>query len=104
MATETIRQLLARVTPETAKALVHATRTVLDAIGAEQSRIAASAAPPGGVDYAAAGHDRTSPAGGWITPDELRERGQAMSEAIAAEKWIDGVVAAIQALALLGVI
>jgi hypothetical protein len=41
-----------------------------------------------------------TPPGGWISDNELRSASQRMNEAIAAEKWTEGFVAAMQLLLL----
>ena len=45
---------------------------------------------------------RESAAGGWISNAELTETTRKLAEAIAAEKWVDGVVFAARVIALLG--
>lgn len=87
----------------TARAFVTAARHFIDALLIEGQRVKTTATP-GGRDYNAAGSalSRETPAGGWISNEELRGATQRMSEAIAAEKWVDGAVFAARVIALLG--
>lgn len=81
----------------TARAFVSAARHVIDAmlIEGERTRQASTPAPR---DYASAVLDRSAPGGGWISPSELRSAAQRLSEAVAAEKWTEGFVVAMQLL------
>jgi hypothetical protein len=45
---------------------------------------------------------RDAPGGGWLSEEELRETSQKMMEAVALEKWTDGVIFAVRALSALG--
>jgi hypothetical protein len=87
----------------TARAFVTAARHVIDALMIEGERIQQTQAPAP-RDYNAGALDRTAPAGGWLSHAELRDTTQRLSEAIAAEKWIDGVFWAVRALSFLGVL
>jgi hypothetical protein len=86
---------------ETARAFVTAARHVIDAMLIEGERVRQTQTPVA-RDYNAATLPRTTPAGGWISHEELRETSRRMSEAIAAEKWIDGFIAALQILSAMG--
>lgn len=86
----------------TARAFVTAARHFVDALLIEGARVQ-STATPGERDYnAAGGLSRETPAGGWISNEELRSVTQRMAEAIAAEKWVEGALFAVRVLALLG--
>lgn len=93
--------ILKHVDAGTARAFVTAARHVIDALMIEAARVR-QARTPGVTDYASAGLSREAPGGGWIADEELRGVTQRMSEAIAAEKWVEGVAFAVQAIALLG--
>jgi hypothetical protein len=97
---EKIKAIAQSLDAGTVQSFVHAARLAVEAIINEADQVAATATPDK-VDYATADHDRSSPAGGWIVPDELRHAGQAMVEAISAEKWVDGFVTAVKAMALI---
>lgn len=84
-----------------AQAFVQAARHVVDALQIEGQRVRETQTP-GAVDYETAGLSRAAPAGGWISSDELRAATQRMAEAIAAEKWIDGMVTAIRIFMMFG--
>ncbi len=98
-----LTKLLQSIDTNTAQAFVTAARHVIDALLIEGERIQETQTPPT-VDYENAELPRSSPAGGWLSHSELRQAAQRMAEAIAAEKWADGVLFAIRALALLGAI
>lgn len=89
-----------RVDARVAQSFVRAAFNVLTAMTVEVER-GKPARPPGERDYNAAGLSREGPAGGWISDGELRAATQRISEAIAAEKWSEGFVFAIQAMAML---
>ena len=46
-------------------------------------------------DYEGVALPRATPAGGWLSHEELRRTAQAMAEAIALEKWADAIALAI---------
>jgi hypothetical protein len=96
---EKIKAIAESLDAGTVQSFVHAARLAVEAIINEADQVA-KAATPAATDYATADHDRSSPAGGWILPDELRNANTAMVEAIAAEKWVDGFVTAVKAMAL----
>jgi hypothetical protein len=54
------------------------------------------------LDYNTATLPADVPAGGWLSPTELRRTSQELTEAIAAEKWVDGCVCALRALSAIG--
>lgn len=85
----------------TARAFVTAARHVIDALLIEAARVQQTQTP-GATDYASADVSREAPGGGWISDAELRGVTQRMTEAVAAEKWVEGAVFAVQAIALLG--
>lgn len=93
--------IVKRLDGETAQAFVMAAVRVVDALLMEAERIE-QMRTPGRRDYAAAELSRSTPAGGWISQSELRDAARRMSEAIAAEKWVEGVVFAMRALAAAG--
>ena len=92
-----LRKLLQNIDAETARAFVSAASHVIDALLFETAR-AGEALTPTARDYENAALPRTTPVGGWVSHEELRQTTQKMAEAIAAEKWADGVVLAIQVL------
>jgi hypothetical protein len=96
-----IRSALQLVDASTAKAFVSAARHVIDALLIEGERVR-QAQGPGSTDYATAELSREGPAGGWISDEELRDTTKRLAEAIAAEKWTDGVLFAVQLLSRLG--
>ncbi len=57
---------------------------------------------PGRVDYGTAKIGSVAPAGGWLSDAEVKSAAQGMTEAIAAEKWFDGVKFAVQLVILAG--
>lgn len=95
------RMIIDRLDAQTARAFVSAARHVIDAMLIEAEQVK-QAHTPAARDYENASLSREAPAGGWISDSELRQATQRMSEAIAAEKWTDGVVFAIKALSALG--
>lgn len=92
-----LQTLLRNVDAETARAFISATRHVIDALLFEMARVGETRTP-GTKDYENAELSRTTPAGGWLSHEELRQTTQKMAEAVAAEKWADGVAFAIQLL------
>jgi hypothetical protein len=93
--------LLKSIDLETARAFVTAARRVIDALLIEGERLR-EAQSPAARDYNAAELSRAGPPGGWLSHEELRESVRQMAEAIAAEKWVDGVVTTVKVLTLLG--
>lgn len=91
---------LQQIDAGTAKAFVSATRNIIDALLIEGQRVR-QAGPPAVRDYRQAELDRSAPGAGWLTDEELRAATQRMAEAIAAERWTDGFVFALSAIALL---
>jgi hypothetical protein len=88
-------QTLARnIDAETARAFVSAVGHVIDALLLEAAR-AGETVTPEKRDYDSATLSRATPPTGWLSHEELRQTTQEMSEAIAAEKWADGVRLAI---------
>lgn len=98
-----MKAILRKIDAETARAFVGAARHLIDAMLIEGQRVRQSQSP-GTIDYDNASFSRSGPAGGWLSDSELRSATQKMSEAIAAEKWTDGVVFALRALSTLGVV
>jgi hypothetical protein len=97
---ERIAEIARSLDQATIQSFVHAARLTVEAIIGEADK-AAAAQTPGTTDYRTATHDRSAPAGGWIVPDEVRHTSRAMVEAIAAEKWVDGFVTAVKAIAMI---
>lgn len=101
-----VKTVLKQIDASTARAFVHATRHVIDAMLVEGERIAQTQGPRA-RDYNAAAVAGTSetgasaPAGGWISDSEIHDTARRLSEAIAAEKWVDGAMFAIQLLSRL---
>ncbi len=85
----------------TVQAFVTAARHVIDALMIEGARVEQTRTP-GQRDYTTAELTREGPAGGWIASDELRATTQKLSEAIAAEKWVEGFAVAVRLLAAVG--
>ena len=96
-----LETLISRIDAETARAFVTAARHIIDALLIEAQRIRKTQTPAV-RDYSSAELSREAPAGGWLSHDELRGSAQQMAEAIAAEKWLDGALFAIRALAAVG--
>lgn len=97
-----LKTLLRHVDATTARAFIAAARHVIDAMLIEAQRIRQTQTP-GAQDYDAAGLPRESAPGGWLSHEELRGTAQKMAEAVAAEKWTDGLVFAIRLFTTLGV-
>jgi hypothetical protein len=97
-----LTKLARAVDAETARAFVTAARHVIDALLIESAR-AEQTRTPAERDYESATLSRTAPAGGWLAHGELRQTAQRLAEAIAAEKWTDGMMFALRVLAQLGV-
>ncbi|MCG3127304.1 MAG: hypothetical protein CHACPFDD_02162 [Phycisphaerae bacterium] len=95
--------IVKRIDPATARAFVSAARAVIDAMLIEGERVRQAQAPAR-RDYGSAGLPADAPAGGWISDSEVRSAAQKMSEALAAEKWVEGVMFAIKALSALGAV
>ncbi len=95
------QDLIRAIDPVTAKAFVSAVRNVVDALLVESERVEQTE-PLATRDYNRADLPRRQPAGGWLSPTELRASGRAMAEALAAEKWTDGFLAAIKLVCVLG--
>ncbi len=96
-----LKAVVKRLDARTAQAFVTAARHVIDAMMIESQRVRQTRTP-GEVDYASAGLSREAAPGGWISHEELRGTVQKMGEAIAAEKWTDGVLFAIKVLSAVG--
>ena len=96
-----MRQVLQSMDVNAAREFARAAKRVIDALVLETAR-ATSESTPGKRDYETAELSRAAPAGGWISSGELRRTTQLMSEAIAAEKWIEGALLAIRVLAGVG--
>lgn len=96
-----LKQLVERIDARTARAFVSAARNVMDALVIEAEHVR-RAQTPGTRDYGRALLPRSTPAGGWLTPAELRETSQRLAEALAAEKWTEGVLFAMRVLGVMG--
>lgn len=85
----------------TARAFVSAARHFIDALLIEGQRVQSTATPVG-HDYETGQRlSRETPAGVWISNEELRGAMQRMAESLAAEKWVEGALFAVRAVALL---
>ena len=93
--------LAGRIDATTARSFVEAARHVIDAMMIEAERVQQAQAPAK-QDYAAGRLSRTAPPGGWLSDSELRDTARQLAEAMAAEKWTDGFLAAVRLLAKLG--
>ncbi len=98
-----MKELVEQIDAETARAFVVAARNVVDALLIETDRVQ-QASTPGGTDYNAAELPQSTPAGGWISHTELRTVSQRLAEAISAEKWLDGLLAALRMTNSLGAV
>ena len=96
-----LEAILKQIDAGTAKAFVQAARHVIDAMLIEGQRVA-QARGPRQRDYNEAPVEATTPAGGWISDSEIHETARRLSEAMAAEKWIDGMVFAVRLMSQLG--
>ncbi|MGD8452015.1 MAG: hypothetical protein PVJ57_09380 [Phycisphaerae bacterium] len=96
-----LETLVKNVDAGTARAFVTAARHVIDALLIEGQRWQAAQTPTT-RDYTTAELPRDTPAGGWLAHEEVRDTAQRLAEAVAAEKWRDGVVCAVRLLSLVG--
>ena len=96
-----LQSLLQAVDAETAQAFVAAARHVIDALLIEGERVA-EAQTPTPRDYNGAELPSSTPAGGWISHAELRDTSRRLAEAVAAEKWTDGLICALKLLSAFG--
>ncbi|MFH1745673.1 MAG: hypothetical protein ABIG44_01380 [Planctomycetota bacterium] len=96
-----IEALAKQLDASTARAFVTAARHVIDALMIEAEQVRQTQTPTA-RDYDNAELPRDMPGGGWLSHDELRNTTQRLAEAIAAEKWTDGVVFAVRLLSALG--
>ncbi len=94
--------MIQNIDANTAQAFVRAARHVIDALLIEAGRVRATQTPAPREYNNAATLPRETPAGGWLSHDELRETARQMTEAIAAEKWAEGLLCALRTLALMG--
>lgn len=90
-----LETVLKQIDEQTARAFVQAARHVIDAMLIEGQRVA-QASGPKARDYNSTHIEATTPAGGWISDSEVHELARRLSEAIAAEKWVDGIVFAVR--------
>ena len=96
-----LKQLIGAIDARTAQSFVSATRRLLEVLLVEGQRVSA-AQVPGKRDYNTTEIDRGGPASGWLSRDELRAASTEMAEAIAAEKWTEGVMVALRAVKFVG--
>lgn len=96
-----LRTVVGHIDAETARVFVTAACRVIDAMLIEAQRRQAARTPER-CDYEQAAPRRDTAAGGWLAHDELRATAQQLAEAIAAEKWTEGLLAALAALRCLG--
>jgi hypothetical protein len=94
-------KVLERLDPAAVTEFVRAGRLVVQAALYESERVRATHTP-GAVDYNHGELSRSAPAGGWLSQDELRAEVTKLSEAIAAEKWTDGMLVMLRLLRGLG--
>ncbi len=94
-------QVVQRVDAASAQAFVRAARRVIDAMLIEAEEVRATQTPTR-IDYRTAELSRAAPSGGWISTGELKRTSQLMSEAIATERWTDGVIAAVRLFRMMG--
>lgn len=92
-----------RVDADAARAFVGAARRVVEALLVEAEQVQQTQTPRV-RDYERAALPREAPGGGWLSVAELRATAQRMTEAIAAEQWTDGFVAAVRLLAAVGAV
>lgn len=98
-----LNQIAQQITPQAARAFVSAARNVIDAMLIEAERVR-EVSTSDRIDYETAALPRGTPAGGWLSMEELRTSAQRLAEAIAAEKWTDGFLVAVRLIAALGAI
>lgn len=89
-----------RIDADSARAFVHAARNLVNAVMVEVAR-QKDVSGPTPRDYRSAGLSSEPAPGGWISRGELDRACQQMSEAMAAEKWVEGVMAAVRAIGML---
>lgn len=87
--------LAQRLDAETARRFAQAARHVIDVLLIETAT-AVRRQTPREIDYTQATLRRDTPPGGWLTHAELRREAQLMQEALAAERWLDGALAALR--------
>ena len=103
MTLEQIKGVAEKLDPATIQTFVHTARLVVEAV-ADEAQASASTQMPGQTDYATATLDHSTPAGGWLNVEQIRETSRKMTEAVAAEKWVDGFICAVQFMAMIGAI
>lgn len=96
-----LRTLARNIDANTARAFVTAARHVIDALLIEAERVRKTQTP-GEQDYNQARLPRKAAPGGWLSHQELRETARRLSEAVAAERWTDGLLFALKALNVVG--
>jgi hypothetical protein len=96
-----LREALAKLDINTARSFVTTACRVVDALLVSATAAQKASTPPT-RDYDQATLPRSDPPGGWLTHDELRTAAQRMAEAIAAEKWTEGVLLALKVLGIVG--
>ncbi len=96
-----LQNIVKNIDAATAQAFVSAARHVVDALLIEGERVRQTQTPAA-RDYNAASLSREAAPGGWLSHEELRETSRRLAEAVAAEKWTEGFVAALKLLSMLG--
>ena len=96
-----IEDAVKRIDVDAARAFVHAARNVIDALLLEVEEVR-SVQTPAARDYNQAQLPRDTAPGGWLSHEEVRNTAQRLAEAMAAEKWCDGVLFTLQLLQVLG--
>lgn len=94
-------KILEKIDVTTLRAFIGAALRVVDALLIEAER-AGPLGTPAPRDYRHADMPRTAPPGGWLSAGELRSTAQRMSEAVAAERWVEGFTTAVKLLAVVG--
>lgn len=96
-----IEEIVKKIDVDAARAFVHAARNVIDALLLETEEVR-SVQTPAARDYNQAQLPRDTAPGGWLSHEEICNTAQRLAEAVAAEKWCDGVLFTLQLLQTLG--
>ena len=97
-----LAKILDGLSPELKRELIHAGQQALNAAGPAPAKPAVNFGP-NIVDIDAKGFDvNAAPPGGWISDAERLDLHERMTRALMGEAVIDGAVAAVKAMALLG--
>lgn len=85
---------------QTLKGFVNAVNEIVKQIAGTPVGGVSTAPTP--VDYAHAEITVGVPPGGWLSVEEFRDASRRMTEAIAAEKWVEGFITAVQIMIMIG--